>query len=293
MKRGRWDAESAKGRAVIWSVTALAILFCRSLHAADTYPAYSAQSIVSGATQTVEALAPNSIATIYGTNLSFTTSSTSGTLPGSTLPNTLEGVTVYVNNIAAHLFFVSPGQINFLIPYEITPGTVSIAVARQGAAGPSVKIPLNSTAPDLFAWSGGAGTSATGLSNALNYAIAVHLSGALISPDAPATAGEIIVLYAAGLGRVNPDTTSGRLVTSAAPIVASSQVQVTLAGVPSAASSILYAGLAPGFAGLYQINLRLPDNLPANPEIRITAAGQTSLTPLRLPTRASEPMPAR
>lgn len=169
------------GVAAIWLV-----LIPHLLWGAEPYPSYSNKTIVNAATQTVEALAPNSIATLYGSNLSFTTSSPL-TATGATLPGSLEGVTVYVNGLIAHLLYVSPTQINFLIPYELTPGNVGVVVTRQSAAGPLVVVPLNSTSPGLFPWKD-------------NYAIAAHLSGALISPDAPATAGEIIVVYAAGLG---------------------------------------------------------------------------------------------
>jgi uncharacterized protein (TIGR03437 family) len=273
MSFGRREAISGCGKAAIFLIAALPAL----LYAADPYPAYSTDSIVNAATQTVESLAPNTIATMYGTNLAFSTSSATGTAVGATLPSQLGGVTVYVNGLIAHLFFVSPTQINFLIPYELTPGIVTVTVARQGAAGPTVKVQLNSTSPGLFPWNG-------------NNAIATHLSGALITATAPAAAGEIIVIYAAGLGRVSPDTTSGRLVTSAATIVAGPQTQVTLAGVAVPSANILYAGLAPGFAGLYQINLRVPDLLPANPEIRIVAAGQTSPALIVLPAVGNSPV---
>jgi len=258
---------------------ASAAIFCVAispafLFSADTYPSYSVLSIVNAATQTAEALAPNTIATIYGTNLSFTTGAAAQS--GSTLPVTMEGVTVYVNGLFGHLFFVSPTQINFLIPYELIAGTVTIEVARQGAAGPSVKIQLNSASPGMFPWNG-------------NCAIATHLDRTLISPDSPAKAGEIIVVFAVGLGRVSPDTSSGRLATSAAAILTSAQLQILIAGAALPPSNVLYAGLAPGYAGLYQINLRLPDILPANPEIRISVAGQLSPAAIQLPTLASAP----
>lgn len=233
-------------------------------------PSYSAASIVHAATQSVEALAPNTIGTIYGANLSFTTHNVSTSdIAGSTLPTSLDGVTVVVGNIPANLFFISPTQINFLVPYILTAGTVTIWVGRQGLAGPVVPIQLNSTAPGLFPWNG-------------NLAIAVHLDGSLISAAAPAKSGEIIVLYAAGLGRVSPDTTSGRVTPFAATILALPQMQILLAGVPVPAANVLYAGLAPGFAGLYQINLRLPDNTPSNPEIRISIGSQISPAAIQL-----------
>lgn len=258
--------------AAILGIAALPSLLAAAV---NTYPSYTAQSIVSTATQTAQALAPNSIATIYGANLSDSTSAASAP-PGSTLPITLAGVSVYVNSLFAHLFYVSPTQINFLIPYELIPGTVTIQVARDGLAGPPVEILLNSTAPGLFPWNG-------------NTAIATHLSGALLTSAAPAGPGEIVILYAAGLGRVNPDTTSGRLAISAATILALPQLQILLAGLAVPAQNILYAGLAPGYAGLYQINLRLPDTLTANPEIRILAAGQISPPSILLPANASAP----
>jgi uncharacterized protein (TIGR03437 family) len=231
---------------------------------ANLAPFYSAASIVNGATQTAEGLAPNTLATMYGTNLAYDTIAVGASdLNGGALPSSLDGVTVYVNNIQAHLFFVSPGQINFLVPYELLPGMATIFVLRQNLAGPVVTIQLNSTAPGLFPWNG-------------NMAIATHLNGTLVSADAPAKAAEIIVIYAGGLGRTTPDTVSGKIVSSAAVIVAAAQMQVLLNTVACPAANVLYAGLAPGFAGLYQINLILPSPLPPNPEIRIAIGAQIS-----------------
>jgi uncharacterized protein (TIGR03437 family) len=269
MFTGRISANSVPRRAAISFFLALPAL----LGAADIYPSYTATSIVNAATQTASALAPNCIATIYGSNLSYDTVAAVAAT-GSTLPTVLGGVSVLLNGYQANLFYVSPGQINFLVRYDLTPGTVNLQVARNSLAGPSVKVQLNSTAPGFFPWSG-------------NLAIATHLSGALVSPDAPAKAGEIIVLYAAGFGRVNPDTTSGKLASSAATIVAGNQMQLTLAGVAVPTPNILYVGLAPGYAGLYQINLRLPDVLAANPEIRVAFGAQISPTLIRLPAIAA------
>jgi uncharacterized protein (TIGR03437 family) len=227
-------------------------------------PSYSAQSIVHAATQTVQALAPNTIATIYGANLSFDTVVAANTVIGSTLPESLDGVTVVVQGLIAPLFFVSPTQINFLVPYDLTAGTVTLFVAHQALAGPVVQIQLNSTAPGFFQYN--------------NLVIATHLNGSLLSTAAPGNGGEIIVIYIAGLGRVSPDTTSGKLANFAASIVpaALSQTQVLLAGVPCPQSSVLYVGLAPGFAGLYQINLVVPAMTPANPEVRVQVGSQIS-----------------
>lgn len=229
-----------------------------------TNPSYSTASIVNAATQITGTLAPNTIATIYGTYLSWTTHAvTAGDLNGGTLPTSLEGVSVYVNGILSNLFFVSPGQINFLIPYEIVAMNATVYVARQGVAGPPVTIALADTAPGFFEWSG-------------NFALAEHADGSLISSSSPAHAGEIIVLYAGGLGRTSPDVPSGHIVSTATSILYAAELQILLNGAACPASSIYYAGVAPGFAGLYQINLLLPEVLPPDPEIEMVMGAQAS-----------------
>jgi|SRR5579863_1015046 len=230
----------------------------------STAPNYSAAGIVNAATQTGETLAPNTVATIYGTNLSWTTHAiTARDLNGGTLPTSLEGVSVYVNGILSNLYFVSPGQINFLIPYELVASTGIVYVARQGVAGPEVKIPLARTSPGFFEWNG-------------NYALAQHVDGSLIDASHPAAAGEIVVLYAGGLGRTSPDVPSGDIVSVATSILYESELQILLNGDPCPASNIYYAGLAPGYAGLYQINLLLPDVVAPNPAIQMVIGTQSS-----------------
>lgn len=236
---------------------------------AGTAPAYSALSIVNAATQTVEALAPNTIATLYGSNLAFDTRAVASTdIVGGLMPTSLDGVGVWVNGITCSLFLISPTQINFLVPYQLTAGSVEIIVARDSQAGPAVSIQLNNTSPGFFLWNG-------------NNAVAVHLNGQVISPASPALPGEIVVLYAAGLGRTSPDTTSGQLATSAFQIYYASQLQILFNGSPSP-GVVLYAGLAPGFAGLYQINVQLPSNLTANPEIQVEVGPQISPAAIQL-----------
>jgi uncharacterized protein (TIGR03437 family) len=240
-----------------------------------TYPFYTAQSIVNAATQTLETLAPNTIATLYGTNLAFDVRAVAPSdIVKGKMPTSLEGVGVWVNSLPCSLFYVSPTQINFLVPYQLTAGTVSVIVARDSQAGPTVNIPLNNTSPGLFLWNG-------------NNAVAAHLNGTVISAASPAVPKEIIVIYAAGLGRTSPDTTSGQLATAAFPIYYASQLQILFDGVPCPPGSVLYAGLAPGFAGLYQINLTLPAGLAANPQIQVAVGPQISPAMVQLPVQSN------
>ncbi|HVW07356.1 MAG TPA: IPT/TIG domain-containing protein [Bryobacteraceae bacterium] len=237
-------------------------------------PAYSSESIVNAATQTVGALAANTIATVYGTNLAFSTrTATSADVVRGALPTQLDGVQVWFDAVPCHLFFISPTQINFLIPAQIPPSTGSIVVARDGLAGFPVNIEIHNTSPGLFLWGD-------------SQPVAIHLNGQLISEVSPAVPGEVIVIYTAGLGRTVPDSADGQLATAPLPILFASQLQVLLDGVPCPPGCLLYAGLTPGFAGLYQINLLLPADAPPNPEIQLVIGGDASPGSIRLPVQS-------
>jgi uncharacterized protein (TIGR03437 family) len=220
------------------------------------------------------ALAPNTIATVYGANLAYSTHAvTTADLEGGSLPTTLDGVSVVLYGFYCGLFYVSPGQINFLVPYGLAVSSAPLQVTRQGVAGLPVTIPMALTAPAFFQWNG-------------NLAIGEHVDGSLITAAAPAQPGEGIVMYAAGLGRTSPDQVPDRVPSAAATTLYAAQTQILLNGVALPASSLLYVGVTPGFAGLYQINLRLPDPLPANPQIQVTIGAQSSPAAILLPTQA-------
>jgi uncharacterized protein (TIGR03437 family) len=259
------------------AVCAIAVLAVQALRgdpvASGNNPSYAAAGVVQAATQVSGPLAPNTIATLYGLNLSWTIHvAAAADVVNGRLPTSLDGVTVLVNGIPCNLFYVSPGQINFLMPYEITTNSAVIEVVRQGAAGPPVTVPLNAAAPAFFVWNG-------------DLAVAEHVDGSLISPDSPAHSGEIVVLYAAGLGRTSPDIASGVVAQGPITILAMAQLQILLNGVACPPDSVFYAGIAPDFVGLYQINLQLPENLPPNPEIQIAIGVLISPAGVLLPLR--------
>jgi uncharacterized protein (TIGR03437 family) len=233
-------------------------------------PSYSTASILNAATNLSSGFAPYSIVSIYGTNLSFTTASM---VPANgTMPVILGGVTVYFGLTQASLFYVSPNQINVLVPYNLQPGTKTITVVREGTSGPPVNLALTETAPGLFHLDP-------------TTILATHADGSVITPEAPAAAGEVVVIYAIGLGRTVPDLTAGSAPATARTILHAGDLVVVLNNAPVDAGSVLYAGVTPGFAGLYQINLRLPDSLPQNPEVRVWIGPQASAPFMILPTR--------
>lgn len=236
---------------------------------ARTAPSYSAASIVNSASNLPGALAPYTIATLYGKNLSFSTRAA----PAGDLRNSLPGVGVHVtvNNLTAGLYYVSPEQINFLIPNELQPGEVAIRVTRDGLVGDPVWIKLLEAASGLFQQD-----AAT--------VLATHPDWTVVTPEQPAAPDGWVTLWAVGLGRTDPDVRGGEIAVGATPIRRRKDFRVLINGDPVEDSRIGYAGLAPGYAGLYQINLRLPDVLPSDPEIQIALGEQVSQS-LRLPSR--------
>jgi uncharacterized protein (TIGR03437 family) len=233
-------------------------------------PVYSAAGMVNGPNYAPGPFAPNSIVSIFGSGLARSSQGvTAADIVNNTLPVELNSTRVYVMNSPAPLLYVSDGQVNFLVPGNQLDGDVKIRVVREGLTGPEVTVTLVDAAPALF-------------QTAAGYAIAAHLDNSLIAPGSPAQAGEIIVVYACGLGRTLPNPAPGAISQSAAVIQRLSDLKVYLGGAAIEPASILYAGLTPGSAGLYQINLVLPDNPGTNPEIRVAIADQSSPPGLKL-----------
>jgi uncharacterized protein (TIGR03437 family) len=189
-------------------------------------------------------IAPGGFITLYGANLAPDTE-TASTIP---LPTTLGGVQVTVNGLPAPIDYVSPGQIQALVPYASGSSIARIQVINNGVASNAVTEFVNLTAPGVFTNpSGGAG-----------YGIVLHADYSFVTPQNPAQVGETVSVYLTGLGAVDPLVPDG----SAGP--ASSQTTNTItADIGGQAAAISYAGLAPQWAGLYQINLTVPSGVTA------------------------------
>jgi uncharacterized protein (TIGR03437 family) len=221
-------------------------------------PAYTADSIVNPIAAVAGMYAPNSFITIYGKNLSYVTRAMAADdLRAGTLPTVLigTGVRVLINHLPADIYYVSPTQVNVLAPVSLVAGPATIQLINDGLAGPSINIVLDPIAPALIQ------LSETAI-------LAAHLDGTVISSDFPARRGEVVVVYATGLGPTVPPAIPDRMPDRAAPIARVADFQVWLNGVQVPVDQILYAGISPPYAGLFQINLRSPDDAPAYPEIR-------------------------
>ena len=249
-------------------------LSAQALHS-DVAPSYSASSVVNAASNLPGPLAPNAIASLYGTNLAYSTQSISSSdIHGGILPTVLPGtgVSVLVGGLPANLYYVSPTQINLLVPVILLPGESYVQVVIDGLAGPQVPIQLSAAAPALFELDP-------------HTVVAIRPDGSLISADSPAHPGDMVTIFATGLGQTVPPVVYGELPTDAAPLAQLSAFSVTFDGVAVHPGDIEYAGIAPDFAGLYQINVRLPVGTHANPETRIGLGKSLSPRGIKLPVQ--------
>jgi len=221
-------------------------------------PQYIAATVQNSVTGVAGMYAPNSFISIYGNQLSYVKRAMGpDDLRAGMLPTVLigTGVRVLVNHVPADVYYVSPTQVNVLVPVSLVPGPATIQLINNGLAGPQINIVLDPMAPALFQLSG-------------MEVLAAHLDGTIISADAPARRGEWVVVYATGLGPTAPPAIPDRLPEGPAPLARLADFEVWLNGVRVPAAGIFYAGISPPYAGLFQINLRIPDDAAADPEIR-------------------------
>jgi uncharacterized protein (TIGR03437 family) len=200
----------------------------------------------------------SSIIASFGSGLA-TSTELANSLP---LPTELGGVTVMVDGRPAGLFFVSPGQINYQIPDELLPGTAMVSVLRQGQPVAQGMIEINGVAPSIFtADSSGTGTPAgqalrVQSNGEVRYEPLSRLDGGagrILPVTIERRPGDQLYLVLYGTGLRGLEDQDGNAANGLAELVEVSSGTTRL--------DVLYAGNAPGYAGLDQFNLVLPASL--------------------------------
>jgi uncharacterized protein (TIGR03437 family) len=209
-------------------------------------------------------IAPGSIVQIYGSNLAPQPAQATA-IP---LPVNLSQTSVLIGGLLAPLYYVSPGQINAQVPFELITGqTYQVVVNANGALTMPNPIQLSAAAPGILQFAAG-------------EIIAQHQNGSLVLENSPAQAGEYLVMYVAGMGQTNQNVPSGTASPSASLASSLNRPTVTLNGAPL--TNVPYAGLTPTLVGLYQINFQVPPNAPSG-HLQLTVTqtgGPTSATVL-------------
>jgi len=222
------------------------------------YPAAVASNAASFVTAFTRPLSPGVIASLFPMGVQFGTETKSfDQLPNPVpLPKTLADTQLLFNDEPAPLYFVSPGQINFLVPMRApTSGNADVVVLRAStgqilASGP---VPMGMASPALFTSS----RTGTGLVAALNQDNSVN------SAASAAGRGEVIQLFCTGQGFVEGAPPDGDMASGLTPT--SEKPRVWIEGSSSDAQgyvpdeNIQYSGLAPGLIGVWQINVKIPN----------------------------------
>jgi uncharacterized protein (TIGR03437 family) len=199
------------------------------------------------------AIVPGEFITLYGSGLA-----PSG-LPAASVPfpTNIGGVQVMINSVAAPLYYATPGVIEAIVPYETTASIAQIQVINNGTASNTVTMYTGETAPGVFTQNpGGLGYGA--IQHGADYS--------LVTPSNPAQAGETVLVYVSGLGTVSPAVADGAAASSTtlSQSTYASQIAVDFNGTTA---TVNFAGLVPGLAGLYQLNVVVPSGLTAGDNV--------------------------
>lgn len=206
-------------------------------------------------------VAPGSLASLSGAKLGSAVASVSVPLPTS-----LNSVSVRVNGILAPLQFVSPSQVTFQVPYETTLGDANLVVTVNGRPSKVAHVKVAPAAPGIFVL-------------VANHAAAVNQNGIIVDSGHPARPGDLVTIYATGLGLLDRPIPSGASAPTIEPL-ARTKVTPTLS-IGGKSVGVLFAGATPGYAGLEQVLVTIPPNLGAGEyPVVIRQGAQSSNSPI-------------
>lgn len=202
-----------------------------------SWPQFAAAGVVNAATFQQRALAPGSLVSLFGLNLS--------------------GATVQFDGISAPVLYTSSSQLNLQVPWELQGESSSwVTATSNSVASLPQPVPVGLTDPGIFslgAPEGGQGAI-------------VNLAGIVVDANAPAHAGDYLEIYATGLGAVTNTPQTGAVAVASPLAWLIGNATVTIGGV---ASPVIFAGLAPGYVGLYQVNVQVPEGVAAGDAVPV------------------------
>ena len=244
-------------------------------------PSITSDRVVPAGSSTVPVIEPGEWVSIYGTYLSDSTVNSNGNFPTS-----LGGTSVTINGKSAYLSFVSPNQINLQAPDDDSTGPVEVVVTTAcGTARSSVR--LGTFAPSFFVMDSGhvAGiiprSDGSGAYGEGAYDIIGPTGTSVGYRTIAAKAGDIVELFGTGFGPTSPSVPAGRSVTGTPPTTNPVHVFINNVSVKP-----MFAGL-PG-AGLYQINLTIPEGLGTGDVRLLATVGGVQTSPVIISLRQDD-----
>lgn len=232
-------------------------------------------------------IAPGELLTMYGSNLAAATlvaptaDASGNPIP---LPTSLGGVQVTIGGLPAPIYYVSPSQMSVIVPYGVSGTTAQIQVTNSQGASNIVYEYVNETLPGVFSQN----------QNGTGYGAIVHLgignstvpAGTVVSDANPAVEGETLSVFLTGLGAVSPAISDGA--PGPNPVANATGSFSVYFGADTTAVTPSYAGLAPGYDALYQLNITVPaSSLTAGPNVLSIVGPDSEMAYLLIPIALS------
>ena len=256
------------GRGIVFSPdgTRIASFGDRGVKVWSVGPRFTSESVVNAASFASGPIAPGEIISIFGAGLGPETPAL-GVVDSETgrLPTALEGVSVLLDGEPSPLLYVRETQINAQVPYEIAGrSSVQLAVSYGSIDSPRATLAVSPARPALFLITGS------------RSAIVLNEDGRLNSASQPARLGESVTLFGTGQGETSPPSGTGQM----APVMSAHRIEEASVMVGGSAAEVVSAGLAPGFAGVFLIQVRIPDTATTGEEtpVSVTIQGESSPT---------------
>ena len=225
-----------------------------------------------------DAISPGDIVAVKGQQLSMQAAASGKAPPLSTQ---VADTQVLLNGVPIPLFYTSYGQINCQIPTDAPAGTATLQVKRtDGQASNLVSVTIASRAPRLL------------LGGVELYGAITNLDGSRPMPEGsfpgvathPAKPGDTLTLYAIGLGPTSPFVATGQAAPSSEPLARLTVMPAVNfgGGIGGTVVNPLFAGLSPTFAGLYQVNVTIPPDVPRGLVYVTLAFGDSTSNPVQI-----------
>ena len=226
--------------------------------------------MVHGASFVLDPLAPGTIVSIFGSNLSSEPVSGGGRSAASIpLTTELAGTQLILGGRPLPILFSREDQVNAVVPFELADRlneSLPLLARRTDAASLSVSEPVLVTAARPGVFTQNASGGGPGSVQNVNFQI--------VTPARPVKTGDAIIIYGTGMGAVFPEVASGDPAPASPLARTAEDVTVTIGG---RSASVLFAGLSPGFTSLYQVNAVVPAGVPAGEaDLVVSIAGQAS-----------------
>jgi uncharacterized protein (TIGR03437 family) len=227
--------------------------------------------VINAASGATGSVAPGMAISIFGTALGPQTAATfAAPPPGGAVATTLAGTQVWFDGTAVPVLFSVTGQVNALVPFELAnKASTVLTVSYNGVTSLPTTLAVVPTLPGIFTEN----ATGKGQGSILNQDYGIN------SASNPAAQGSAIMIFGTGGGLTNPPSIDGTLNPLPPPLgdLTTEPITAMVGGQPA---TVLYAGPAPGLlAGIFQINVTLPDGLPSgNVSVTVTVGTATSQT---------------